>query len=172
MDSAPNVIPHEEDDPMDFRPWQGIQIELLRLRREESYTTVHLRFCSPRIRHEVLISTDQWRWVLQGVERAPVLVAHFQYRDGRPTHMIWSFPAPIGSNHSRPSYRYYSYRTVSSEIAISLTEDILQAQFGRSESRIPPTRQWMWITLHDVVTMFKMYKTKNIVGGVGGYSLL
>ena len=140
MNSATNIIPHD-DDPFAFTACYGREIELLR--RDETDTTVHLRFRIGRFRHEVLISTDHWRWVLQVVERAPVLVAHYQFQAGGPTHMIWAFPAPIGFNHKRVSYRYYSYRTDSSEIAISLTEDILQAQFGRSESRFPPTRRWM-----------------------------
>ena len=140
MNSATNIIPHD-DDPFAFTACHGREIELLR--RDETDTTVHLRFRIGSFRSEVLISTDHWRWVLQVVERAPVLVAHYQYQAGGPTHMIWALPAPIGSNSSRASYRYYSYRHDSSEIGNSLTEDILQSQFGRSGSRVPSTRRWM-----------------------------
>ena len=77
---------------------------------------------------------------MQVVERAPVLVAHFLcYLDWGPAHMLWVFPAPIGSDPRRHTYKYYSFERESSEIENSLTEDILQAHFGRSDTRFPPT---------------------------------
>ena len=110
MDSAPpTVIPNEEgDDPMYLGVCQGRTIPLVRLR--ESDTTVQLRWRSPRFRHEVQISTEHFRFCMQTVERAPVLVAHFQYLDGGTTHMLWAFPAPMDSDPtvSSHTYRYYA----------------------------------------------------------------
>ena len=142
MNPAPNVVPHQEDD---FTPCQGQDVRLERLSYEENATTIHIRFVvtiGHRTSMEVLISRSHWRYCMQAVQRAPVLVAHFQYFNNGPTHMIWAFPAPIGSDPtaSRHKFRYYSYLNDSSEIANFLTQDILEAQFGRSESRIPPRR--------------------------------
>ena len=141
MDSTPpTVIPNEEgDDPMYVGVCQGNTIPLVRL-WEESDTTVNLAFRSPRFRHEVIISREHFRFSMQTVERAPVLVAHWQYEDSPTTHMLWAFPAPMDSDpeFSNHTYKYYAYQHDSSEISNSLTEDILQSQFGRSNTRFPP----------------------------------
>ena len=134
MNSAANIIP-DDISPFPFSACHGREIQLLR--RDETRTTVHLRFRIGRLRHEVLISREHWRWVLGVVERFPVMVAHYQYEAGGPTHMIWAFPPPIGSD--RGSCRYYSYSRSSDEIGNSLTEDIscslsltgLEAEFHR-----------------------------------------
>ena len=111
MDPAPNVIPQQEDD---FTPCQGQDIEVVRLSYEENATTIHIRFVvtmGHRTSMEVLISRSHWRFCMEAVQRAPVLVAHWQYFNNGPTHMIWAFPVPIGSDPtvSRHWFRYYSY---------------------------------------------------------------
>jgi len=141
--AAPHVIPQQEDDST---PCHGQNVQLIRMSYEENATTIHIRFVvtmGHRTSMEVLVSRSHWRFCMQAVQRAPVLVAHWQYFNNGPTHMIWAFPAPIGSDPtvSRHFFRYYSYLHESSEIANSLTQDILEAQFGRSESRVPPNRR-------------------------------
>ena len=145
MDSTPpTVVPNEEEgDPRMYSGvCQGRRIPLVRL--WESDTTVKIAFVSdnstPRVRHEVNISTEHFRFCMETVERVPVLVAHWQYEDSPTTHMLWVFPAPMDSDPEFTShtYRYYAYERDSREISNSLTEDILQSQFGRSDSRTTP----------------------------------
>ena len=92
MNSAANIIP-DDASPFPFTACHGREIQLLR--RDETRTTVHLRFRIGKLRHEVLISREHWRWVLGVVERFPVMVAHYQYEAGGPTHMIWAFHHPL-----------------------------------------------------------------------------
>ena len=144
MDSTPyTVIPNEEGDRR--TRWysgtcQGRRIPSNCVRVEESDTSVTIRFIedhsTPRVRHQVNVSLEHYNFCMETGERAPVLVAHWQYQNSPTTHLLYVFPPPMDSDPEfyRKFFRYYAYENDMREIANSLTEDMLQSQFGRPDS--------------------------------------